>query len=170
MLLGGQPFVANHVKDRCLIMVDRPQQDVMHWTLYISMEPGVWVSRYVHVIYDHICYTYSYILSCIRQNCTQVCFNMLQLYQTGSRSGLGGFVRGVNEGLVRVTAGLGEKLGEKWETNADIWHLIMRFRFDNIWYIFCMNDETGIGCAVQHRISTPFFLYPRAEAVKGLVL
>lgn len=28
--------------------------------------------------------------------------------------------QGVNEGLVRVTAGLGEKLGEKWETNADI--------------------------------------------------
>ena len=27
--------------------------------------------------------------------------------------------QGVNEGLVRVT-GLGEKLGEKWETNADI--------------------------------------------------
>ena len=28
--------------------------------------------------------------------------------------------QGVNKGLVRVTAGLGEKLGEKWETNADI--------------------------------------------------
>lgn len=28
--------------------------------------------------------------------------------------------QGVNEGLVGVTAGLGEKLGEKWETNAEI--------------------------------------------------
>ena len=78
MLLGGPPFVANHVKDRCLIMVDRPQEDVMHWTLYISMEPGVWVSRYVHVIYDNICYTYSYIPWCIRKNCTQVCFNYIR--------------------------------------------------------------------------------------------
>ena len=123
MLLGGQPFVANHVKDRCLIMVDRPQQDVMHWTLYISMEPGVWVSRYVHVIYDHICYTYSYILSCIRQNCTQVCFNMLQLYQTGSRSGLGGFVRVWMKGLLEWR----QVLGRNWEKNGrqmrtfDIW-------------------------------------------------